>query len=55
MIVPMTVFQIFNSIAELGAANLSLELKSQIDKLSLKIQEWDYYQIFLEFLTFSEN
>ena len=35
MIVPVTVFQIFNSFAELGATNL--ELKSQIDKLSLKI------------------
>ena len=30
-------FSNFYSIAELGAVNLSLELKSQIDKLSLKI------------------
>ena len=35
MIVPGIVFLIFKSIAELGAANL--ELKPQIDKLSLKI------------------
>ena len=35
IIVPVIVFLIFKSIAELGAANL--ELKPQIDKLSLKI------------------
>ena len=52
LIFPAIAFQIFNSIAEFGDANLT---EVSIDNLSFKIYEWDYYRIFLEFLTFSEN